>query len=341
MPVTNSSDSSQPDSPRVSILIAARNEENTILACLEAISHLNYPIDELEVLIGDDQSTDQTALVISKFIQNKRAYRLVHIGESAVGLQGKANVLAQLAIQARGQLLFFTDADTQVPTNWLTCMGQSFQKQTGIVTGVTLPEGSQIFHKLQTIDWLYNLTLTHLVSSMGLPVTAMGNNMAVSREGYKAIGGYESLEFSVVEDYTLFRAIIAKGYGFKNLLNEDVLARTKAVDTLTAFLHQRKRWMRGASQLPIWMVSSLYVQYLAAPLFLLLGWFSPVLAVGVYVARLLMQTMIISFGLSRLRQTNLWPYALLFEIYQLIIGPLAVVFYLMPTKIEWKGRVYH
>lgn len=220
-------------------------------------------------------------------------------------------------------------------------MGHSFQKRTGIVTGVTLPEGPNLFHKLQTVDWLYNLTLTHLVSSMGLPVTAMGNNMAVSREGYHAVGGYESLPFSVVEDYALFRAVVAKGYGFANLLNADVLARTRAVDTLDGFLHQRKRWMRGASQLPIWMVGSLYVQYLAAPLFLLLGLFSPTLAIGLYIARLFVQTTIISFGLSRLRQSDLWPYALLFEVYQLVIGPLAVLFYLMPTKIEWKGRTYN
>ncbi|WP_332367854.1 hypothetical protein [Spirosoma telluris] len=50
--------------------------------------------------------------------------------------------------------------------------------------------------------------------------------------------------------------------------------------------------------------------------------------------------MVLSFGLSRLKQTNLWPYALLFDIYQLIIGPLSVAFYLLPTKIEWKGRNY-
>ncbi|ADB38257.1 glycosyl transferase family 2 [Spirosoma linguale DSM 74] len=343
MPVTNTPDwpQSRPGSPLISILIAARNEEHAILTCLEAVNRLNYPTDQLEVLIGNDQSTDQTATLVAGFIQDKPAFQLMDIRESVSGLRGKANVLAQLANQARGQLFFFTDADTQVPPDWLIAMGHSFQKRTGIVTGVTLPEGPNLFHKLQTVDWLYNLTLTHLVSSMGLPVTAMGNNMAVSREGYHAVGGYESLPFSVVEDYALFRAVVAKGYGFANLLNADVLARTRAVDTLDGFLHQRKRWMRGASQLPIWMVGSLYVQYLAAPLFLLLGLFSPTLAIGLYIARLFVQTTIISFGLSRLRQSDLWPYALLFEVYQLVIGPLAVLFYLMPTKIEWKGRTYN
>lgn len=337
MPVTESPVSAR---PTVSILVAARNEETTILACLRAIYQLNYPANAIEVLIGDDQSTDRTNAIVADFIADKPAFRQVTITESRGGLRGKANVLAQLARLAGGHYLFFTDADTQVPTDWLPEMSRHLTKGVGIVTGVTLPDGSHLFHKLQTIDWLYNLTLTHLVSSFGVPVTAMGNNMAVSREAYDAFGGYESLPFSVVEDYTLFRAIVGRGFGFRNVLSESVLARTKPVDTLREFLDQRKRWMRGATDLPAWMVVLLYVQYLAGPLLLLLGWFVPALAVSLYVLKLFVQTLVISFGLGRLRQTRLWLYALLFELYQLILGPLSVLYYLAPTPVEWKGREY-
>jgi cellulose synthase/poly-beta-1,6-N-acetylglucosamine synthase-like glycosyltransferase len=325
--------------PFISILIAARNEEAVILNCLRAITQLNSSVG-IEVLIGNDQSTDQTGPLIADFITDKPDFRLLTIAGNQGGLTGKANVLAQLAQQARGQYLFFTDADTQVPPNWLIDMSRVFNNSTGIVTGITLPNGPQLFHKLQTIDWLYNLTLTHLVSSLGIPVTAMGNNMAVSRTAYEDVGGYESLPFSVVEDYALFQAIAQKGYGFRNLLDENVLAQTKPVDTLRDFLHQRKRWMRGATALPPWMVLSLYAQYLVGPLLLILATFSPSLAVGLYIIRLFVQTMVLSFGLSRLRKTNLWPYALLFEPYQLLIGPLSVLFYWFSKGIEWKGRRY-
>lgn len=328
------------DVPSISILIAARNEETTILACLRAILLIQYPAEAVEVLIGNDQSTDATARVVADFIRDKPSFRLVNIPESQAGLRGKANVLAQLARLAQGRYLFFTDADTQVPPDWLTEMSHCLTENVGIVTGVTLPDGPLLFHKLQTIDWLYNLTLTHLVTLMGVPVTAMGNNMAVSRVAYDAVGGHESLPFSVVEDYTLFRAVVERGFGFRNRLNEEVLARTRPVDTLREFLSQRKRWMRGATDLPAWMVVSLYGQYLAGPLLLLLGWFVPALAIGLYVLKLFVQTLVISLGLGRLRQTGLWPYALLFEIYQLILGPMAVFYYLAPTKIDWKGREY-
>lgn len=329
-----------PKQPLTSILIAARNEEATILDCLQAIDQLNYLPGSVEVLIGNDQSTDQTGTIVSTFIQHRPNFRLLTITETVAGLRGKANVLAQLAQQARGQTLFFTDADTQVSPDWLTEMGRSFTGNTGIVTGVTLPEGPTLFHKLQTIDWLYNLTVTHLVSSVGIPVTAMGNNMAVSRTAYEAVGGYESIPFSITEDYALFWAIVKQGFGFKNLLDQKVLAQTKPVEIRNAFLQQRKRWMRGATDLPLWMVIMLYVQYLAGPLLLALGSVAPVLALALYLCKLLSQTLVLSVGLTRLKQTKLGPYVLLFEIYQLIIGPLSVLYYLLPTTIEWKGRNY-
>ncbi len=329
--------------PRVSILIAARNEEADILDCLRAVTQLDYPAEAVEVLIGNDQSTDQTAAVVAQFIVHKPNFRLINVTEPVAGLRGKANVLAQLARQAQGQYLFFTDADTRVAPTWLGAMlaeVDSSNGLVGIVTGVTLPDGSGLFHRLQIIDWLYNLTLTHLISRAGVPVTAMGNNLGVSWVAYDAVGGYEALPFSVVEDYALFQAIVQRGFGFRNLLTKRVLARTKPVDTLRAFFHQRKRWMRGATDLPGWMVGALYVQYLLGPLLLVLGWFAPALAVGLYAGHLLVQTMIVGYGLVRLGQTKLGPYALLFEIYQLVLGPLAVAFYWLPTRIEWKGRYY-
>ncbi|GAB3956895.1 hypothetical protein GCM10028805_48060 [Spirosoma harenae] len=333
-------DTDQPGPPPISILIAARNEESTILDCLRAIDRLDYPSDRFEVIVGNDQSTDQTAELVNQFIASRPNFQLVAITENVAGLRGKANVLAQLTGLAKGQYLFFTDADTQVPPSWLVEMGGAFKKDTGIITGITLPEGPSLFHKIQTIDWLYNLTLTYLVGSLGIPVTAMGNNMAVSRRAYEAVGGYESLPFSVTEDYTLFWAIVQKGYGFRTLFTERILAQTKPINTFIAFLQQRKRWMRGAVQLPLGVVTLLYLNYLAGPLLLLLGWFMPAVAIGLYLSRLLIQTTVLSMGISWLRRNRLWPYALLFELYQLIIGPVAILNYWLPTAIDWKGRKY-
>ena len=324
----------------VSILIAARNEETTIGACLRAVATLDFPADELEVLIGNDGSTDQTGAVVTAFIADKPNYRLCNITQTPGTARGKANVLAQLARQARGRFLFFTDADTEVPPAWVSAMLARFTAQTGMVTGVTMLRGHRIFHHLQSLDWLYALTQTSVLSALGIPVTAMGNNMAVRRDAYEAVGGYGNLPFSVTEDYALFRAITGRGYGFSNLLNPDVLAFSTPASSVGDFLQQRKRWMHGAFSLPVWMVLGLLGQYLAGPLLVVLGGWWPTLAVVIYCLKLLVQTLLLTFALSRLRQTHLLPYLLPFEFYQLIVGPAALIFYVLPIPVRWKGRQY-
>ncbi|MDX5346710.1 MAG: glycosyltransferase, partial [Hymenobacteraceae bacterium] len=61
--------------PRISILIAARNEEANIQRCLEAIQRLHYPTHLIEVLIGDDASTDRTCQLVNDYISDKQHYK--------------------------------------------------------------------------------------------------------------------------------------------------------------------------------------------------------------------------------------------------------------------------
>ncbi|GAB3511935.1 hypothetical protein GCM10027341_52060 [Spirosoma knui] len=326
--------------PVVSILIAARNEEANILACLRAVAQLDYPPEAMDILVGNDNSTDRTHDLVAEFIADKPNFRLFDITEPLNLLTGKANVLAQLAHEARGEYLFFTDADTQVLPTWIRGMNQHFLPNMGVVTGVTSTRGLRPFDKLQAIDWLYSILVIHILSRLSIPVSAMGNNMAVSRVAYDAIGGYESLPFSVTEDHALFVAITQKGFGFRNLISESVLAYTEPVETLRQLINQRKRWMRGAMKLPLWLVIILHLNYLTIPLLLPLALISPALALGLYVLKLLGQTLGIVGVLIKFRQTKLWPYTLVYEGYQLIIGPFLLVSYWLNNQVEWKGRTY-
>ncbi|WP_257872863.1 glycosyltransferase family 2 protein [Hymenobacter sp. J193] len=82
--------------PRVSILVAARNEASTIERCLRSLAAMNYPVELLEILIGDDASTDDTMAVVQRFIADKPQFRLLPIRHRLGTAQGKSNVLAQL-----------------------------------------------------------------------------------------------------------------------------------------------------------------------------------------------------------------------------------------------------
>lgn len=331
--------------PFVSILIAARNEEHTILDCLRAIDQLDYPKERLQILVGNDASTDRTTELVSGFIQGKSAYQLITITKSLPDLNGKANVLAQLAHLATGSLLFTTDADAQVPATWLKAMIRQFEtgqtsKLVGVVNGCTTIRGDSVWAQVQAVECVLVFQLIAVAADLGIPLTGVGNNMAFRRKAYEAVGGFERLPFSVVEDYTLFQAIVGQGYGFGHKLDPDTLVQMLPPPTLQAYLQQRKRWMRGVFDLPLPLLLITLIQYLLGPVLLLLAFWMPDLALGLYTGKVLGQTLLLWSALVRLKQTHLWISTLLFEPYQTVLGLLAFVYYWLPTGVIWKGRRY-
>jgi cellulose synthase/poly-beta-1,6-N-acetylglucosamine synthase-like glycosyltransferase len=129
--------------PTVSVLIAARNERKDIGWKLAQTLAWEYPADRLEVLVGSDASTDGTDEAI-RSIRDSRL-RFARNRERA----GKNKTLNRLARLARGELLFFTDANTHIGPQCLRTMVRHFaDSRVGCVTGmecnVTGPETSTI-----------------------------------------------------------------------------------------------------------------------------------------------------------------------------------------------------
>ncbi|EAY24327.1 glycosyl transferase domain protein, putative [Microscilla marina ATCC 23134] len=338
--VTESKPTSQ-----VTIMIAARNEATNILRCLQALQALDYPKSQLQILIGNDHSTDATAQIIQDFIADKPHFQLINIEQNLGKAKGKANVLAHLAQVAQGEWWLVTDADIVVPEGWVQAMLAALQskvsgKQVGIVTGFTLVQGKRLFDKFQAIDWAYSLGLIKVWSNWGIPVTAMGNNMGICPAAYRKTGGYEQIPFSITEDFALFQAVVAQGYAFKNMIHPDMTALSEPVSTVSAWLHQRKRWMSGALQAP-WFLSLFFGLHSSFWLLLLgLGWFSPFWAMGLAGVKLLIQCGFITITLQRAKQTHLVVYLALFEVYHVTFTWLMAVFYFLPVKVWWKGRKY-
>jgi cellulose synthase/poly-beta-1,6-N-acetylglucosamine synthase-like glycosyltransferase len=127
--------------PTVSVLIAARNEQRDIGWKLAETLAWDYPADRLEVLIGSDASTDGTDEAV-RSVRDSRL-RFARNRERA----GKNITLNRLARLARGELLFFTDANTHIEPRCLRTIVRHFaDSRVGCVTGresnVTGPEAS-------------------------------------------------------------------------------------------------------------------------------------------------------------------------------------------------------
>ncbi|MEY4538446.1 MAG: hypothetical protein RLZZ306_203 [Bacteroidota bacterium] len=329
--------------PKVTIWIAARNEENNILNCLNSIEKLDYPTDFLQILIGNDQSTDNTVQIVEKFIESKNQFQLIDIEKVINNQRGKANVLANLYEYSTGNYFLICDADVTVNSNWVKGIITNFEtdESVGHQVGITSIKSTEIWHHFQSIDWLHALTLLKIAADLKIPLTGLGNNSAITREAYEATGGYAKIPFSITEDFALFHEVVQKGFKFKNTISQDVFNETLPITTLKEFLHQRKRWMVGALQCPWWIVSLLFLQALFLPILFIIGIvFSWKIALIIWVIKWINQTITVLPTIILLKQFHLIKHLFLYEFYANWWQMTMIFFYYSPTKVDWKGRIY-
>jgi cellulose synthase/poly-beta-1,6-N-acetylglucosamine synthase-like glycosyltransferase len=328
--------------PFISIIIAARNEENAISRCMDAVIALDYPKDKMEIIVGNDGSTDRTLDILNKYeLDFPDLVKVFDIREKlGKEMNGKANVLAQICRKTKGDVFLFTDADIEVPVQWAKTMTANFRDKIGVVTGFTALEGNNSLAKFQNIDWCFALGIVKVFTDIGRPVTSMGNNMATTREAYEAVGGYENIPFSLTEDMELFKQILKKGYKASNLLHPDILTVSLPLDDIATILKQRKRWMYGALGVPFYMIFALAAQALFFPAIIGLLFYFPFWALLILFAKIFLQATFISFVLRKLNLKIDLKYLFFYEFYSVFLSLSLMVYYIIPTKVEWKGRKY-
>ncbi|WP_017732901.1 glycosyltransferase family 2 protein [Nafulsella turpanensis] len=330
--------------PPVAVLLAVRNEAPRLSRCLNALSALDYPAEKLQVWIGNDASEDETKAVAGAFCQGRAGWRVLDIEEDWGQAKGKANVLAQLAHAAgeEPEFFFITDADVAVSASWIKSMLGHFTPEVAIVSGTCIVEGRHFFARMQRFDWALNQGLAKaysLLRGAKKTLTVFGNNMAVRKEAYRKVGGFASIPFSVTEDFELHRQLSRLGYRSLHTLDPTAKSHTLPIERWKNLLHQRRRWMEGALQLPWFMVTILFVQALFFPAVLLLLFVSPLLGVGVWIAKVWLQRLVVRQFFSRIQEPSSLPF-FGFEIYLLFLGLNLLVFYLLPFSFSWKGRRY-
>lgn len=327
---------------KISICIAARNEEDNILNCLQKLDALNYPKENLEIHIGDDDSTDGTAAVIQTYIQDKPYFHYHHITEKIKGCEGKQNVLAHLFQKSTGAYLLVTDADISVHREWAAGLVGAFEPGVGMVSGTTTVDGKGLWARMQCLDWTFGSAINKAHEAMGIPLTGSGNNMAMTREAYDAVGGYESIPFSITEDYKLFKIMCEKGpYEFRCLYHPEALSLSEPVSDLKTLLRQRRRWFKGGAEI-VWYNQLFFaLNVLVVPCLIVMAILSPwQWFAGFMGAKIGMDFIFLAVATGRLGRMG---WLIFFPFYQLYyqLSTLVLPFTArLGKKVTWKGRDY-
>lgn len=244
--------------PFVSVIVPAKDEENNITDCLEALLISNYPKDKFEIVVVNDRSIDKTGEIVSSFVEkySNVKQKNIFVPSELPNLKGKAGAIQAGIDDATGNIFLMTDADCKVNKNWILAMVSNFldnnniiDKNIGMVCSYTTIKSKDIFDKFQDSEWIYMSTCASAGIGLNKVLGCFGNNLAVTREAYEKIGGYKNINFCITEDYILLKTIFDAGYKIKYICDKNANVETLPVETLKDYFRQHKRWALGGTLL--------------------------------------------------------------------------------------------
>lgn len=167
----------------ISVIIPAFNEEKNISKTLQSLIDQKYK-EKFEVILVDNNSTDKTVKVASKFLKTLNLKIIIE------KRRGRGNARATGVSKSNGEIVAFLDADTIATSNWLSVIEKSFEKEN--IVAVTGPwkfhdvDGAtkQFMEKTQELDQLpYRVYRGHFWLN--------GMNMAILKSAYKKTKGFD------------------------------------------------------------------------------------------------------------------------------------------------------
>ena len=224
---------------------------------------------------------------------------------------------------------------------WIKALLQEFTEQVGIVSSTTKCERGSFFASLQGIDWLHFMGYIKAFAHVGIGCTSVGNNMAVRAKSYWETGGYEEIDYSITEDCKLFEAVTSNGWDWSNVLSKESLGLAWYIPSIKEMLHQRKRWLTGAKDLPLNWKFMIILYGLFLPALVVLGYLDFQMALYAWFVKFIIQSLFIfQLCLKVGRRPFSFAMMFLYEVYVLVNTLASAVFYFLPVKSIWKGRVY-
>jgi glycosyltransferase involved in cell wall biosynthesis len=201
--------------PRISLLFAARDEEEKLPGALERLATIDYP--GLEIVAVDDRSSDATGRILDEFARAHHRVRVVHVTELPAGWLGKPHALQKAYEAAGGEWLLFTDADVRFERDSLRRAVAMIQAQKAdhlTLFGDVLMEG---FWETVVLTFfglaMHTGNESHRVSDPNSRAyIGVGAFQLLRRSAYEACGTHRRLAMEVVDDMKLAKVVKLGGF---------------------------------------------------------------------------------------------------------------------------------
>lgn len=174
--------------PPVSVVVAARNEQQNLPLLLQSLIHQQYPY--FEVVVVNDRSDDRTAEIIEDFGRQFPQLKSIHIKTLPKGWTGKKQAIQQGIDSASNEILLFTDADC-IPQSdhWISEMASAFTPETDIALGFSpYQKDGSVLNQFIQFETLHTAVQYLSYALAGLPYMGVGRNLAYRKKLFTQAG---------------------------------------------------------------------------------------------------------------------------------------------------------
>jgi len=328
---------------RISVIIAARNEEENIGKLLESINSQTYTKDLFEVIVVDDHSTDNTVKIAEPF----PFVKLIKLQFDNINSYKKKAIETGIAA-ASNDLIVITDADCILQPDWLKTIA-AFKENFNsvfIAAPVVIQSNSSLLQTFQSLDFMVLQGITAASVQKRIHNMCNGANLAYERKTFFEVNGFTGIDHIASGDDMLLMQKIATRFPGKvsYLLSKEVIVSTVPTRSWKDFFNQRIRWASKATNYnDIKIFSALFLVYFfncALLALLIVGFWMPFIGIG-FLAILL--------GKIIVELIFIWPVAKFYDQQKLLVlfpfyQPLHIIYTVIAGwfgtfgSFEWKGR---
>ena len=223
--------------PTVSIIVPCFNEEKTVAATIKSILNLDYPKENLSIILVNDGSTDKTLKVLNKFGHNPR----IRILSKENGGKHTAVNLALESVST--DLVGCLDADSFVTPEALKKIVPYFddEKTMAVTPSIKVHEPKNFLQYIQKTEYSWSIFLRRMLSSMGALYVTPGPFSIFRTRVFRELGGYKHAHMT--EDMEMAMRMQKNRYKIVNSHGAHVYTITPS--TLKDLIKQRARWSYG------------------------------------------------------------------------------------------------
>lgn len=326
------------ETPRVSLLIPARNEAAVIEKSLKAAVSQDY--ENYEIIVLDDQSEDQTGAIARSFESKGTGVTVLQGEDLPEGWIGKNWACHQLSKKVWGDILIFLDADCFLqPWAIESIVGLMKEKDVALLSCFPTQEMISFGERLvvPSMNWLLlsflPLRLVYHTPHKAV-VAANGQMMAFDKSAYDKAGGHEKVKHEIVEDMELARTFKSSGYKILTLLGSNTISCRMYDSFMESFRGFSKNFFPGFKTTPVaFSILLLFIAYGFILPYVLI-FYNPFYAI--HVGLIIAQRIGISVSVKEGILANAFLHP--FQMVIMILVGINSMRINIAHKVRWKGR---